>query len=560
MSFWSTGLSKISAILGLNTGATSDAIESLLEAEESKRVEQVKTFWEYYNGRSLPTIDEEGEKPYINICYALVEKSVSWLVGKMPKIRGRKDIHTLISQLHKELIDNSGGLQFFYESAQQGSVSGDCVLRIDYDPDVNDMRGGFLGRVMDSERTFVEYRNVGQQRKLSRVLILWDQIDEDGSLNTYAELWTDEYVRVYPGAETIISLDNRVDISINMIEKGNELNGLEYTTFENPFGEIPFVHIPNLLVSSTVHGRSDLHDVWVLNREMNEQLLSYKDNVDYHGNPLTLIFGASAKDLERGADKVWSNLPTEARVENLEVNQVHQQILAYMDLLKEAVGAGNGITMNLLALNEAIQQQGTSFASLKLSFLPLVELTERKRITYGKGYKEFFEKALRIMNRFYGLGLESLDAPDPKTETDMEEYKGILSTSAYNKLISLRTIPFYHTEILFEEHLPRSRTELLTDLQLESQNGWETIEGSLERLGVEDIKQKLNDLMEDAMFRKILEELSTPAPEMEGPPPPENGGAGNTKEPESANQLEDETGQSGARTETQRATKGQPGQ
>lgn len=584
-------ISKVSTLLGISTSAASSTLAAILDSREQERIAQVRRNWNMYGGRHYDYEREDGEMPYINMAYGAVEKSISWLVGKGPVVRARDDIQPIITELTSEIIENSGGESFFYEAAQQGAVSGDCLIQIGFDPNVNFGQGGIAMRVMDSERSFWEYKNVGQRKRLTRVMIIWDELDQDGTLRTFSEVWSDDEVRVYPpgaslSVRDVASMDGppaggsgkgAASITTRVDDDGSE-----YAVYPNPYGELPFVHIPNMLISQHVHGRSDLHDLWILNKEMDEALLQYKDNVDYHGNPLTLLFGISAKDVEKGANKVWGNLPKDSRVENLEVTQTYEQVKDYLSLLERYAGLVSSPT-HLYTLETEMKIE-TSAAAMRLAFLPLIELTARKRKTYGPGFKEALEKALRFMNTSYELNLEELDGPTPQLIETLDPETGNvsvpLSQDLIGKLLVLRTRPYYDIQIEFQDHLPRNRTLELADIESELRMKLESLIGALKRLGVENPEQKLNEVSADQKYLGLLErvymETSGQAEVQEsqqgGPPTSDGsesssprqdkfvddsrGGRGRKKRKENANQVENRTGQSAERTSAQRTARG----
>lgn len=551
-------INRVSTLLGINTTTAGSVVEAILEQRESARVAQIRVFRDYYDGKSIPYVSEEGELPYVNLSYSAVEKSVSWLVGDKPIIRPREDIEDVIGELCHELLDNSGSETFYRDLFVEGGVTGDAVSKLDYRSDVNDGRGGFLFKVMDSERTFVEYRNVGQSRSLSRVMIIWDELDQYGKVETYLEIWDDKRVRVYPPGPPASTkeLPEGYEFVKLEIDDPYDMNGYEFEEWLHPFGELPFVHIPNIQIPHNVHGRSDLHDLWIINREVNEQLLSYKDNVDYHGNPITIIKGASVRDLERGADKVWGNLPKDSDVFNLEVAQTHQAILEYIKLLEKAAGH-SAFPSNLMGLDQQVFGDGST-AAVRLQFLPLIELTKRKAVSYKKGLKSLYGLGLRMLNRFYDLGLEDLNGLDTYTARRLSKMQGILPDDKLAKIIDMRMKPFYSVEIEFVDHLPRNRALELADIVVELQNNLATIPEALERLGKTNIESKLEEIVENAEFVAQIQQIMTPP--MPGEEPvetdPEVGGRGNKKEPGNTAKIEEETGQAADRTQTQRSYKG----
>lgn len=604
MSVIDHAVSNVSTLLGISTTSASATLEAILDVKEQKRVAQVMRNWNLYNGLHYDYSRDDGEMPYYNLVYGYVEKAIAWLVGSPPILRGRKDIQALHEELVSEVIENSGN-QLFYEAAQMGGVSGDVILQVGYDPDVSYGYGGVVIRVMDSGRTFFEYRNVGQRRILTRVMIIWDEQDQDGTVRTFAEVWDDKEVRVYPPGRMmhvrgVAALDDKI---LTSATSQTDSRGQEYTVYSNPYGELPFVHIPNMFISHNAHGRSDVHDLWVLNKEINEQMVSYKDNVDYHGNPITLLFGASAKNIEKGANKIWGNLPESARVENLEVTQTHEAILQYMKILKEAVGF-SAFPSYLMALDDVVTSD-TSAAAMRLAFLPLIELTDKKRITYGNGFKQAFEMAIRFMDDIYGLGLDSLNSPPSKLVSMLKKEKR-LTQSSQEKIQAIRAKPYYYTEVQFQDHLPRNRTLELADLEVELRNRLESNSGGMRRIGVQDPQEKQEEILKDSEFLGEVERVFTDGAktdaevaqddqaiseadaaiaDLENPddltsgettvpsssgnsqtPPPETlpadaqagnlGGRGRKKTPTNTNIVEDETGQSSDRTAAQRTLRG----
>jgi hypothetical protein len=415
VSLLSNVIGKISALTVSRAIRTTNAsITAVLQKREAERIGRVELYWRMYQGAHWEFVREEGEMPYVNLCQTFVNKSKSWLVGNPPEIRSSKKLQPILKHLYRELLENSGGPKFYDELCQVGGVAGDVIIRVGYDETVNEGEGGVAFKVMDMTRTFWEYSNVGQSKKLTRVMTIWDELMDNGRVQTIAEIWDDKEVRYYgyvdalgtllPGANKLFTeQENPLDF-VRQDEHGAAL------VLPNPYGELPFVHIKNIEMSNDSHGRSDLHDLWVLNKELNSALLSYKDNVDYHGNPLTLVFGIGLKDIEKGANKIWANLPTEGRVENLEVTQTFNMIQEYVKYMREFASVTSGIPEGSLGMQQPISN--TSAAALQFQFLPLTEITRLKRLTYGEGIKMCYEKGLRFMNKIDKLGLDKLTGVD----------------------------------------------------------------------------------------------------------------------------------------------------
>jgi hypothetical protein len=329
-------------------------------------------------------------------------------------------------------------------------------------------------------------------------------------------------------------------------------------------------------------GKSDIQDDWVLNEELNEQLLSYKDNADYHGNPLTLMYGISAKNLEKGAGKVWGNLPTDGKIENLEVTQTFEMVQIYMDMLFKYSGLAS-IPTYILSLDKELTAD-TSNAAMRLAFLPAIEYTNIKKLTYGAGLKEVMEKSLRMLNIVLNLSLEVLNTQDSgvteKLQVLGQKYieMGVKNAEAIlNKISQMRMHPYYECKVTFKDHLPRNRALELVDIQTEMGMGLESLEGALVRLGVTDIEAKKSEIQRDMIYQAKIDRLKAIIADTANPIPEnltndevgEDAIDGQVYQPTevmegtptetSPIKIEEDTGQSAERTMAQRALQGKGG-
>lgn len=589
MSIIGVALRNVSKIIGSNSMGT--ALETVLDTFERARLNEEALYWDFYNGRFYTSPGENGNLPYVNLVRGKVQKSIAWLVGEPPEFSFRKDIHSLMTEFSTEIIENSGGEKFFYDVAEMGGVTGNVILYVQFDTDLNNGVGGVFIKVLESDKVFLEYRNQNNKKVLSKVMLLYEELDEVGNLIINVEVWDKENVEIYSKNESMLPRGFSPHMIVPVEFRPVDIDLLTNNTynaqkFKNPYGELPFVHILNLPSSNSIMGRSDIQDDWILNEELNEQLLSYKDNTDYHGNPLTLMYGISAKNLEKGAGKVWGNLPTDGKIENLEVSQTFEMIQIYMDMLLKYSGLG-GIPSYILSLDKELTAD-TSNAAMRLAFLPIIEYTNLKKLTYGPGLKEVMEKSLRILNTILSLNLQVLDSVDEKVAEKLQMFgEKLLASGLPNPEVILNTIsevrkhPFFECSVVFKDHLPRNRALELVDIQTEMGMGLESLEGAMKRLGITDIEAKKSEVQRDEIFRAKLDRLKTviaditsPIPEslVEGQPAEE--GTGDMEQPEtpetpeepeepedreSPTKVEDRTGQSAERTSAQRTLRGKGG-
>src|SRR6185312_2479153 len=109
---------------------------------------------------------------------------------------------------------------------------------------------------------------------------------------TYVEIITDDYIEEYINDQLI---DRRL----------------------HPLGCIPVVHIAKQPVLASPWGLSDIQDIIPLNRTYNETATDILDLINHHVAHVTVITGAKAANLEKGANKIWALQNKDAKIENL---------------------------------------------------------------------------------------------------------------------------------------------------------------------------------------------------------------------------------------------------
>jgi hypothetical protein len=147
----------------------------------------------------------------------------------------------------------------------------------------------------------------------------------------------------------------------------------------NPYGVIPFVHVPNLPGPNEFWGRSDLADVIPLNRELNERLSDQADVIRYHADPPVVFRGVEDHDaITVGPGSVW-DIPKDADVKLLEWQG-------------QSVAVQDHINQVLRAIYETAETPRTAFGdsgrllsgvALETELRPLIQKTLRKRIVWA---------------------------------------------------------------------------------------------------------------------------------------------------------------------------------
>jgi hypothetical protein len=278
---------------------------------------------------------------------------------------------------------------------------------------------------------------------------------------TYTEILTDDVIEEYVNDELI---DSR----------------------PNPLGLIPVVHIPNVPVSGSPWGLSDAHDIITINRAYNEISTDVADIINYHASPVTVIVGAKASNLEKGAKKVWGGLPKDAQVFNLEGGaQGIDGALKYLELLKRSMHE----LMNIpeTALGQVQPISNTSGVALSIQYQPLMNRYSQKVAQYGKGLEKINE-----------LVMKTLAIKEPQTFIYNPDEDGPIKEGQYPQLDPNDQVT-YINYAQFPQPLPLDKLIVLSEIQTKLGMGLESKEGALRQLGEEFPEEKLLEIRQELM-------------------------------------------------------------
>ena len=293
---------------------------------------------------------------------------------------------------------------------------------------------------------------------------------------TYTEILTDDIIEEYINDELI---DSR----------------------PNPLGTIPVVHIPNVRISGSPWGLSDCYDIININRAYNETATDIADIVNYHAAPVTVIIGAKASQLEKGANKVWGGLPKDARVENLEGGSAGLKgAMEFLAMMKKTMHEMIGVPET--ALGQAQPISNTSGVALSIQFQPLMNRYHQKIIQYAQG-----------LERVNELILVSLSIKEPETFTwDPNANTTPLKLGQLSQLNPQDPLT-YRSYVHFPQPLPLDKLIALNEIQSKLSLGLESKEGALRALGEEFPAEKLTEirqeLQDDALADGALKLIQT---------------------------------------------------
>lgn len=432
------------------------------------RLNRYSTCWAWYLGHHWSYRREMGEQnitmnyirtmsDYItNFCFG---KGVQWQVPQQNQA-------VIPHLLHKVWEQDNSKHYVLWEMGQLASVTGDCFVKIAYEePYVDGLGIPQAGRIrvipLNPSHCFPEYHPHDRNRLLRFKLKyrFWGTSPEGTrQVYTFTEILTDDLIEQYINDELI-------------------------DQYPNPVGTIPVVHIPNMTISSSPWGQSDIWDIISLNRELNEKMTEVSDIINYHAAPVTIITGAKASQLERGPKKVWAGLPKDASVFNLESRGNMAGALEYIQFLKRSMHEITGVPETALGQFQPVSN--TSGVALAIQYQPMMNRFHMKRIHFTKGLERVNELIIRTAAVFEpewlvynpSLGeppemdaLPQLDPADPLT---------------------------YKVQVHWPEPLPVDVLIKLNEVQAKMALGLESKEGALRALGEEFPREKLGEIFEE---------------------------------------------------------------
>jgi hypothetical protein len=382
------------------TNQPSEQTSALLfmrKLKESERHRVLLNYFAFYEGTHYSYIRDLAE-PLVTINYAaaFVNKSAIFLMGNgfSFQVDSGED-QTPELDVVNDVWDKNEKALLTYMMAVTGGVAGDAFVKITYVEELDRI----VLVLLDTQTCFPIFssfsNDIFDAFKIEYIVFAGAAGDYN-DVHLYTELYNNDKVQ--------ISWDGEVR-----------------SEFPNVFGFVPIVQAKNIYDPRSYYGVSDLRDHINLNRSYNEQQTKFQDIVNYHAEPVTVIYGAKMSNLVKGARKVWSGLPINAKVENLQLQSDLPALQNFQDATKTQMHEIAGIPTNSLGQEQAISN--TSNAALQTMYLPLIDKTKAKQLVYGKAIKQINKMIIRINNIVKGGNLDpdfshniQWESPLPKDE------------------------------------------------------------------------------------------------------------------------------------------------
>ena len=460
--------------------------------EDKRRVENILRYWNFYEGFHWEEVsDIDTPEVTFNYCRAFVNKYVSFEFGrgfiiktstsvqntpvtvndKVPAVREmpdsvdmengkiRSDIEKKVEQTEFDFLEyvwtDNNRNTFCVELGQTKSVTGMAWVQVGFVPkeDLDDPfeeypNGRIRVVVQPTQYCYPEFDQHDKNKLVKFTLmyvieeerptgILFKSVEKKKVL--YKEVWTKDNITIYKGSE-------------------------QPRVIANKYKVIPFIGIKNYPIAGKPNGVSDLEDLIPLNVELNLKKSDISEIIDYHSAPITCVFGAKIGNLEKGANKVWGGLPKDAKVSNLELKGDLGASMNYVADLKTSMCEIGGCPETVLGGSESISN--TSGVALQYMNLPLIERTNIKRACTEEGLK-----MVNKMIIYIGIKEGLIVKPENVTMRD-----------------------FLSNEVTVPDTLPKDQLLELQQIEQEMRLSLESRHGAMERLGRDDIENKIAEI------------------------------------------------------------------
>lgn len=432
------------------------------------RLNRYAAEWAWYLGHHWSHRREMGEQQItLNYTRTMSDYITNFCFGKGVHFRCPEENGAIIPHLLQKVWEQDNDKNMvLWEMGQLAGVTGDCFVKIAYEEPWVDSIGVYhAGRTriipLNPAHCFPEYHPHDRDRMLRFKLKyrFWGTSPEGTrQVYTFTEILTDDAVEQYINDELI-------------------------DQYPNPIGTVPIVHIPNVTISSSPWGQSDIWDIISLNRELNEKMTEVSDIINYHSAPVTIITGAKASQLERGAKKVWAGLPKDANVFNLESKGEMGGALEYIQFLKMTMHEITGVPESALGQTQPISN--TSGVALAIQYQPMMNRYVMKKAHFTKGLKRVNELIIRT---------QAVHEPDSLVWD--ERYASLPESDQLTQLDPADPNT-YRTEIHWPEPLPVDQLIKLNELQAKMAMGLESKRGALREMGEQFPNEKMAEIFEE---------------------------------------------------------------
>ncbi|MDI9546338.1 MAG: phage portal protein [Chloroflexota bacterium] len=369
-----------------------------MQIERLGREAQIDENWDYYDGRQRQPLkvrkNQSNDNVIINLTRRIVEQSVAMLFSEMPAfdLPGDSDAIQSWEERLGVLWERNRGEILLHDIGVSGALAGHVFVKI---VPVED----------DPERPV---RFVLQNPRYCSVF--WKP-DDMQQVVCYRIAWGRRITKEQARSGSLSLQQARDEYRQDIINEGDYWRIREWTRGEQgnwsqvnediwryPFA--PLVDWQNLPHPERYYGDSDLAAGALLDEDinLNDAVNFVASNINrilrYHAHPKSLGFGIQPQQIvETAVDGFWAGLPTDARVENLEMQSDLASSMAFLEFLERTFYAQHR-AVDLSSVKDRVGQL-TNFG-LRTMFKDALDKLETKRTLYGTALSELSWRAMQV--------------------------------------------------------------------------------------------------------------------------------------------------------------------
>lgn len=438
--------------------------------DHTDRVNKYQECWDFYDGTHWTQKSPEGyDQVTINYCKSFVKKLRRFAFRNGWNMSFSEDQKKDGIDVWADTVWKSNNKKKLTNTvADFGGIFGDWFIYVQWIPSEESIKASDVKLVaLDPRYVYPQYNAKTGEMEFCILLIPYQEFTLVGN---QMELENRYYREIHTKEKIFIQ------------ELDDKNNVIKDEVIDNPLGKILIVHGIHQPKAGSYFGASIVEDVIDGNKLFNEKTSDISDIIDYHAAPITIIYGAKARQLEKGANKIWSGLPSNAKVENLSSEGNIPAAREFLKDIKTYMHELAGIPEKSLGGERQISN--TAASALAIDFEPIIELADDVRFYFDEGIRTITELIIDI-----GL------------------YTGAISSS-------LERPELYDCNLDHGALLPRDRSIDLADITTEINLGIESKRGAMLRLGVRNVDEKLEEIKkEDEEAREIEFTLNEKYPE-----------------------------------------------
>lgn len=356
--------------------------------DATTRLAAYTRFRRYYTGKHFAVMYEGGKlKVPFNYCRSVVDKRAAWAVGRDFRFSPPKG-NELVSELLRKVWEANGGRSLIRKSTVTGMTTGDVF---------------WYFTVRKTDRAKKELPRNKWSVKITPIN------------PTYCHpVWSEDDPSVMSAFMMQFPIQTNVGSDLCSVVMTAETvkfykNEVLDKELPNPLGMIPVVHLPFNNNTDHLFGVSALEDVAPLNDAYNETMMSIRRIINYHGEPTTLVYGARLSQMERGANKVWSNLPSPdlCKVENLQLEGNLEAIYKQLDYLERHIFRSGRIP-KIAFDSDGIGTSNTSGIAMQAMYQPLIEASWEAQEALSIAMRQGNQLIAKIHATYFGENLATL--------------------------------------------------------------------------------------------------------------------------------------------------------